>query len=70
MKYSILDYRYVYMWGNNEKRKLMKGRLCRVVVRGKMNSALIEFENGQCEVVSRNSVMRWLGRKSLTASVG
>ena len=36
----------------------MKNRVCIVLVRGKMNSCLVEFENGQQEVVSRRSVRR------------
>jgi len=48
---------YIFNWANNEKRKTMKGRVCKVLHRGKMNSALIEFvDNGQREVVSRNSL--------------
>ena len=50
--------KYRYAWGNNEKRKTLKDRLCRVLHRGKMNSALVEFENGQREVVSRNALRR------------
>jgi hypothetical protein len=34
----------------------MKGRRCRVIVQGKKNSCLIEFENGQREIVSRYAV--------------
>jgi len=43
---------YKYSWGNNEKRKTLKGRLCRVVSRGAMRSVMVEFENGQREIVS------------------
>lgn len=51
--------RYIYCWGNNEKRATMKGRECIVIARGKMNSCLIEFtDNGQREVTSRNSVRK------------
>ena len=50
---------YKFCWGNNEKRLAMKGRFCRVLARGRMNSCLIEFvDNGQREVVSRNAVRR------------
>jgi len=45
-----------YRWGNNEKRATMKGRDCKIIARGKMNSIQIEFENGQREIVSRRSV--------------
>ena len=32
---------------------------CRVLVRGKMNSCLVEFEDGYKVVTSRNYVMKW-----------
>lgn len=54
----VKEYPYIYRWGNNEKRSTMKGRLCRVVCRMVKNSALIEFENGQREVVSRNALKK------------
>ena len=47
-----------YTWGNNEKRAMLKGKKCRMIVRGKMNSALVEFEDGQREVVSRNALRK------------
>ena len=47
-----------YCWKNNEKRATLYGRECRVVARGTMNSILIEFADGQREVVSRYSVRR------------
>jgi len=49
---------YRYIWGNNEKRKTLKGRICNVIARGKMNSVMIEFSNGQKEIVSRYSIRR------------
>lgn len=50
---------YEYRWGNNEKRKTMKGRICRVDARGKMNSCGIKFiDNGQEECVSRNALRK------------
>ena len=51
-------YPYFYAWKNNEKRETLYKRACRVVVRGRMNSCLIEFENGQREIVSRNAIKR------------
>lgn len=35
-----------------------KGQLCKVLVRGEMNSALIEFEDGFLAVVSRNALRK------------
>lgn len=50
---------YIYNWGNNSKRKTLKGRFCFVIARGKKNSIAIEFlDNQQREVVSRNSIRR------------
>ncbi len=52
------DYPYYYAWKNNSKRATLYQRSCRIVARGALNSVLIEFENGQREVVSRNAVRR------------
>ncbi len=49
---------YKYVWGNNEKRGLSKNRLCRIIKRMRLNSALVEFENGQREVVSINTLRK------------
>ena len=49
---------YKYAWGNNPKRLTLKGRKCRVVARGKMNSCMVEFEDGQREVISRNALRK------------
>lgn len=49
---------YVYRWGNNAKRATMKGRKCKVICRGAMNSCLIEFGDGQRETVSRNALRK------------
>ena len=46
----------IYHWGNNPKRATLKGRKCRILARGKMGSILIEFENGQREIVSWRAV--------------
>jgi len=54
----MMSRRYRYAWGNNEKRATLKDRTCRVIVRGPMNTALVEFENGQREAVSRNALRR------------
>jgi len=35
-----------------------KGQLCRMIARGAMNSALIEFEDGYLAVVSRNALRK------------
>ena len=52
------QYPYVYKWKNNEKRLTLYGRRFRVIHRGRQNSALVEFEDGQREVISRNAIRR------------
>lgn len=54
----MVEMKYKYMWGNNPKRKELKGRKCSVLARGKMNSCLVEFENGQREIISRNALRK------------
>ena len=52
------DYPFIYRWSNNEKRKDLYDRKLRVLVRSKSNSALVEFEDGQTEVISRNALRK------------
>ncbi|MCG3208645.1 MAG: hypothetical protein FOGNACKC_02257 [Anaerolineae bacterium] len=54
----MADYPYIYGWKNNEKRATLYGRRCQVLARLAFNSAIIEFENGQREVVSRNALRK------------
>ena len=49
---------YIYRWGNNPVRARLKGRHCRVLARGALNSALVEFEDGVRHIVSRNALRR------------
>lgn len=50
---------YKYHWANNPVRARMKGRTCRVLVRGKMNSCLIEFiDTGEHCNTSRNALRK------------
>ncbi len=53
-----IKYPYYFAWKNNPKRATLYGRKMRVLVRGVMNSALVEFENGDREVVSRNAIRK------------
>ncbi len=52
------DYPYYFAWKNNPKRATLHNRPLKVLARGAMNSALVEFENGQREVISRNALRR------------
>ena len=47
-----------YNWANNDKRKSLKNRLCRIISTGAKGSILVEFEDGQREIVSRRSVRK------------
>lgn len=50
---------YRYAWRARYPRTLARqGQACRVLARGKMNSAVIEFEDGFRAVVSRNALRR------------
>jgi len=48
--------RYTFAWGNNEKRATLKGRECRILLKGAMRSVMVEFENGQREIVSHRAL--------------
>jgi hypothetical protein len=50
---------HVYAWRNNEKRATLYGRKCRILARTpNRRSLVIEFEDGQREIVSRRAVRR------------
>lgn len=50
---------YVYFWKRTAMRVLdRKGQACRVLVRSKMNSCLIEFADGFRTVTSRNAIRK------------
>ncbi len=54
--------RYRYAWGPRGAADWRgfdrKGQTCRVLARGAMNSALVEFDDGFCAVISRNALRR------------
>jgi hypothetical protein len=56
------EYPYVWVWRNSKKAPLLnsrKSQRCRVLVRSKrMNSALIEFEDGYRVNTSRTGIRR------------
>ena len=52
-------YPYVFVWANNPVRAALAGRRCRVLVRSRrFNSCLVEFDDGERVVVSRNALRR------------
>ena len=51
------DQLYVFHWG--KYRPELKGKTCRVLARGTMNSALVVFiETGERVVISRNAIRK------------
>lgn len=54
----MIDYPYYYTWKNNIKRRTLYKRRCRILAKGAKNSCLVEFENGQREVISRNAIRK------------
>lgn len=49
---------HVFVWGNIGRRPELKGRRCRVLARGTRQSVMVEFENGQREIVSFRALRR------------
>lgn len=53
---------YIYRWSKHLGMPVLggnrKGQLCRVLVRGKRNSCLIEFQDGFRAVTSRNALRK------------
>lgn len=52
----MTDFPYVWFWRVRMPER--KGTPCRVICRGAMNSALLEFEDGFRVVASRNALRR------------
>lgn len=57
MQKTIYPYYYAFKPHNGKYKDLYKKRM-RVLARGAMNSALVEFENGQREIISRNAIRK------------
>lgn len=49
---------YDHIWYWRSRLPERKGQRCRVLVRGQMNSVLVEFEDGTTVVTSRYAVRR------------
>jgi hypothetical protein len=49
---------FPYFWRVRTRFPERKGSRCRVLIRGKMNSCLVEFEDGFRVVTSRNYVRK------------
>jgi len=65
-----MKYPYIYSWGNNEKRASLKGRCFTILARCNklpknwggefkdFNSRLVEFSNGQREIISGGAIRK------------
>jgi hypothetical protein len=53
---ASVDYDHIWWW--RKRLPEFKGRPCRVVARGSLNSALVEFPNGARVVTSRYAVRK------------
>lgn len=49
---------HYFAWRNNARRAELYRRPCRVLAYGRLNSVLVEFENGELVVTSRNAVRK------------
>lgn len=49
-----MTYPYIYRWDRHGR----KGQRCRLLLRGKMNSILVEFADGYTMITSGNAIMR------------
>jgi hypothetical protein len=52
MEAQVSETMYIYRWNRMGR----KGQLCKVLVRGKRNSCLVEFQDGYKAVTSRNAL--------------
>jgi hypothetical protein len=59
---ALVEWPYVYRWARYLGMPVLdgarKGQLCKVLVRGKRNSCLIEFPDGLQAVTSRNALRK------------
>jgi hypothetical protein len=49
---------YTYAWGNNERRLELKGRVCRIIAKGRMNTVLVEFIDNNEKVTTSIRALR------------
>jgi hypothetical protein len=53
---AVSDFDHIWYWRSRLPHR--KGKRCRVLVRGRMNSVLVEFVDGEKVVTSRYAVRR------------
>ena len=55
----MTTYPYIWVWGKYPTDHARKGKRCRVLARSlRMNSALVEFEDGFRVITSRNGLRK------------
>lgn len=54
-----VEFPYVYRWKKYLPERFQQA--CRILVRGRLNSVLVEFDDGHLMVTSRNAVWRKVG---------
>jgi len=62
-----MTYPFVWWWKSHLPER--KGQRCAVLVRGNMNSVLVEFEDGQRVVTSRFAVRPYVDSGQLSLAV-
>ncbi len=45
-----------FAWRNNPRRAELYGQRCRIIARGRMGSVLVEWANGQRDIISRRAL--------------
>lgn len=55
---DMTDFPYVWNWRQKPVGRDRKGQPCRVLVRGALNSALVEWDDGYKAITSRNGLRR------------
>lgn len=51
-------YPYVYRWENNPTDAKFKGKICRLVCRGALNTVMLEFEDGTRVATSGDAIRK------------
>lgn len=53
-----MKFPYRYAWGNNPVRAKLKGKRCRLLASGTMNTVALKFEDGMRVISSRRALRK------------
>ena len=53
-----MSFDHVWFWNPRMGESSRKGKLCRVVTRGKRNSVMVELEDGEIVIASRYAIRK------------